>query len=353
MTGLITTHQLLLYQVTSSIIFIDIIGRPPVWRARVQLPIKLMADRGISVIDHNLHRHPSCPLEPLFRALYKMDPEYDPCDVDLVTDRNNLRKLLTAVTGSGDREGNFRINVQLIGKTMLFTRWSVSAIQQIDRFKGFGQDFLKKFTTPFVNKSLCHQRIVELSWGGLKVVERYSVDAFIPDGTSLTDLTESMKRVTVNRQVNAPSSTIRINNGGTLVPQSTILEAKSRSVKREVEMTRVYPQLFFSQVHNLSIGFHQHGNIEQPIKQRNVRRDISLKKWEQATRSQLQMVIALITHVRKVLQEAKQSQGVVMFDGNHFKVCGFSPLDTDDKGLGVELPSDLVMKWGNVGKSVK
>ena len=53
-----------------------------------------------------------------------MNPEYDPRDVDLVTDRNNLRKLLSAVTGSGDRDEKFRINVQLIGKTMLFTRWS-------------------------------------------------------------------------------------------------------------------------------------------------------------------------------------------------------------------------------------
>ena len=57
-------------------------------------------------------------------------------------------------------------------------------------------------------------------------------------------------------------------------------------------MNRVYPQLFFSQVQNLSIGFHRRGKIEQPIKKRNVKRDKSLEKWEQATRSELQMVIS-------------------------------------------------------------
>ena len=55
-------------------------------------------------------------------------------------------------------------------------------------------------------------------------------------------------------------------------------------------------------------------------------------------------------NVRKVLQETEQSQGVVMFDGSHFKICGFSPLDTGHKGPEGGLPSDLVMKWGNVGK---
>src|SRR5262249_4643552 len=71
-------------------------GHPPFWRANVRLPIKLVLNETSSITDQNEHYSPSSPLEPLFRAIYKTIPDFDPREIDLFTDRNNLRKLLGA-----------------------------------------------------------------------------------------------------------------------------------------------------------------------------------------------------------------------------------------------------------------
>lgn len=56
---------------------------------------RLTKDRGDPVVDENKVRmHPSSSLDPLFHALDICSPGFDTETVDIVTDRNNLRKLL-------------------------------------------------------------------------------------------------------------------------------------------------------------------------------------------------------------------------------------------------------------------
>ena len=71
-------------------------GSPPLWSAP-KGPKQLQKDSGLIYLAQNAARHPASPLEPLFRALYTTNQSLDIRSVDIVTDRNNIRKLLSFV----------------------------------------------------------------------------------------------------------------------------------------------------------------------------------------------------------------------------------------------------------------
>ena len=98
-------------------------------------------------IDQNAYRHPSYPLEPLFRSVYTEKPTFNPTTLDLVTDRNNLRKLVWAICG--ERIEDFRIDIRLVGRTVLFTRYEEHTHETIglNDFRGFGHSFERRFST--------------------------------------------------------------------------------------------------------------------------------------------------------------------------------------------------------------
>jgi hypothetical protein len=119
-------------------------------------------------MDQNGARMPTAPLVPLFKAVDYMstiDANHVPVDwpsVDLVTDRNGLRKLLRWVVSNGRRTKDWRIDVQLAGtKTMIFSRRETSAKRVADG-SSYGKSFEKMFSTPApgCEKSSGHHRII-------------------------------------------------------------------------------------------------------------------------------------------------------------------------------------------------
>ncbi|KAL6401241.1 hypothetical protein AUP68_16970 [Ilyonectria robusta] len=90
-------------------------GSPPLWSAP-KAPRQLKKDSGVVYVDQNTARHPDSPLEPLFRALFVTNPSFDIGSIDVVTDKNNLRKLLSFVNrGSTTGELDaFTINIEVI-----------------------------------------------------------------------------------------------------------------------------------------------------------------------------------------------------------------------------------------------
>jgi hypothetical protein len=65
-----------------------------------------------------------------------MEPTFDFKSIDIITDRNNLRKLLKWI--SGDR-ASFRIDVQRVGNTVLFQRWDEKILDVA--IHGYGREF--------------------------------------------------------------------------------------------------------------------------------------------------------------------------------------------------------------------
>jgi hypothetical protein len=79
-------------------------GSPPLWSAP-EGPRRPKQDSGHIYIDQNAARHPDSPLEFLFRALYIANPSFNLRSVDVVTDRNNIRKLLSFINPGSSRNG--------------------------------------------------------------------------------------------------------------------------------------------------------------------------------------------------------------------------------------------------------
>ncbi|KAI0642894.1 hypothetical protein C8Q79DRAFT_1012902 [Trametes meyenii] len=220
-------------------------GSPPEWRDSV-LPIHVRFDNGIRMIDENgycMRSTGTSPLAPIFRATDAMaegsgaDPQnsndssqdgkevsinsIDWPRVDIITDRNNLRKLLrwirereihcdlpeptadssvesgsvgaddaavaTATPANYDIRKDFRIDLQLGGdKTVLMQRWAAFARERVVPPKGGCRDnFVREATTRTAEcqDGAGHYRIVQYNLDGLNMVVRWEVDARTPDDT--------------------------------------------------------------------------------------------------------------------------------------------------------------------------
>jgi len=84
--------------VSTAVPTIFVPGGPPQWTP-VTLPITLRKDSGKHFIDQNAFRAPAYPFEPMFAALDVMKPSFEFGGVDIVTNRNSLRKLLNFASG--------------------------------------------------------------------------------------------------------------------------------------------------------------------------------------------------------------------------------------------------------------
>lgn len=103
------------------------------------------------------------PLLPLVSALDHMSPDYNLSSADIVTDRNNLRKLLQWI--EGPRIPDFRMDLQLAGdKSVLFTRWDANSIHHPTDRKSlvYGLNFERHCTKLYKDcgKSTGHHRII-------------------------------------------------------------------------------------------------------------------------------------------------------------------------------------------------
>lgn len=94
-----------------------------------EVPLTLQPDSGDHFVDQNGARMTEHPLLPLFAAAdvihENKEPPVDWPAVDVISDRNGLRKLLRWLNPSeGKQVRDFRIDVELVGaKTIVLNRW--------------------------------------------------------------------------------------------------------------------------------------------------------------------------------------------------------------------------------------
>ena len=118
-------------------------GSPPLWTNK-PLSFKLTKDSGLHYIDKNAYCVPKSPLAPLIVAVEHSHPDYNWANIDIISDRNGLRKLLRWIEGTL-AERDFRINLQLVGqKTVLFGRWEPKYYEYGGR--GYGHNFERETT---------------------------------------------------------------------------------------------------------------------------------------------------------------------------------------------------------------
>jgi hypothetical protein len=124
-------------------------GSPAEWINK-PTPFNIDPDESFAFIDQNAYHFPNTPALPMIAAVKHLRPDFPLGTVDIITSRNNLRKLLRWIDGdtaSAYRDNSFRIDIQLLGKkTVSFRRWEVKS-SEMGGF-GYGHNFEKASTRP-------------------------------------------------------------------------------------------------------------------------------------------------------------------------------------------------------------
>lgn len=157
-------------------------GSPALW-STLGVPPQVKKDSGVIYIAQNAARHPENPLEPLFRSLYLKYPSFDIRPIDVVTDRNNIRKLLSFIDPSSARSQleDFTINIEITKNTALFCREEEKTMEYIGphEFRGFGHEFEKAYTVTKIRGSTGHHRVISYRFSDLNFVVRYETDGYV------------------------------------------------------------------------------------------------------------------------------------------------------------------------------
>jgi hypothetical protein len=332
-------------------------GRPPKWSPPA-LPTTLKNDKGRVFINQNGARC-SNPMTPIFSALHIMYPAQslrDVCDmrnVDLITDRSNLRKL--SYFASGQVRQGFRIDVEIVENTMVFTRCEErnTFVCKGDKLAGYGHEFEKNFLEyeKSVEGSTGHHQIAAYEIGGMKWMVRFEVDGYLGneglgDEEQGNDLNVAIENLKIDTALVATTKILGINviSKGSVVPPDSILEVKTgkQTSRKKHEWMQ---QAYFSQTKNLigaCVGLN--GVLtEHNINKLDLTHD--LQSWERDGQNQriLRSVVGLIGRIRTVVDGMEGKKAVLW--------CHRQSKDVIDvhayTGPVMRLQEDVVAKlWG-------
>ncbi|KAI6162843.1 hypothetical protein EDD17DRAFT_1776415 [Pisolithus thermaeus] len=213
-------------------------------------------------------------LTPIFAAVDSLHDDFQYHGLDLVTDRNNLRKLLRCIDRQHDK--TFRIDIDLLGKTCLFTRREETLVETIQGFRGYGHQYELAATKPRRGSEgeISHHRIVSYDFGGLKVLLRYKVDACTVLESEDDSLLASFSALSVGTRGASTLSNdsafstrfgvkVKMSSPRSVVPQSSVIEIKTRAAHKELDWKEFYPQLYLSQTLHLYLAKHTRGMFSQ------------------------------------------------------------------------------------------
>ncbi|KAI5848346.1 hypothetical protein BZA05DRAFT_475411 [Tricharina praecox] len=268
-------------------------GCPPIW-SPPPLPIRIPADKDEDPTHPRQPARlnfPTCPLEPLFRALPITRPTLSLRSFDIITDRHSLRELLAFL---GSDAADFQINAEVVANTLLLSgqaRFWGSASD------GYGKSLERRFTRrqECSRESVMHCRAVGYTLGGLRLLVRFEVDACIGEEEAAAEEVE----LEPPREVPVTPTGVRIVPGGVLVPEESIVELKSKAKgKRYIRQAE---QLWFSRTPILIIGYHEGGGNIVEVEQRDVEKTGWLEKWELTNTEKLQKLVRALEMLRTVM----------------------------------------------------
>jgi hypothetical protein len=336
-------------------------GCPPLWSA-LRAPKRLTKDSGLIYIAQNAARHPKSPLEPLFRALYIANPSYDIRSIDVVTDRNNIRKLLSFINPGSTRNGldTFTINIEITKNTAIFCRKEAATHEFIgpQEFRGYGHEFEKANTTNQISGSTGHHRIISYRFSDLNFIVRHETDGYVmldadtiipspkskeQENDSLSSLLESLSLSSTKSPLitTLAGSRLTIREEGRVVPLESTIELKTRVSHKPLQLREVVPQLWVSQTPKLVRAYHTKGTFQVPEVEDVA---VQVQRWEEGNQNDLRKLAALIS---KIIEMVKGCGGnaAVKYDDKGDKLVVWK---ADGETM---LPKDLYSKWDDVGNS--
>ena len=297
-------------------------GFPPLWSPPAGRALQLEPDSGRVYIDQNAARISNAPFEPMFSALAIQRPNYDIGSVDVITDRNNIRKLLRFLQGTSS--DCFQIRAEILnGKTALFTRIENETTTVIQGFQGYGRNFEKACTKGAAGTS-GYYRITSFRFGGLQCMVRHETDGYISDEPGRyavqqeAETAESLSRLVGKLQLfdscsaSTHTSTVRVKREGQEVEGSSIIEIKTRAASKSLDMNETAAQLWISQTPHLATAYHKHGQFNDVQVQ-----DMSeyVRNWERSNQMVLCSLANLLKRIIEVAKGCASQTTLVRYEG--------------------------------------
>ncbi|EGX92194.1 geranylgeranyl pyrophosphate synthetase [Cordyceps militaris CM01] len=320
-------------------------GAPARWNPP-KGPQDLAADSGDIYEAQYAARKLDCPLEPLFRSVHAEHDAFDLNAVDVVTDRGNIRKLLSFITLEPKKKKyfeGFTIYVEVVQNTALFCRdEAVTAESGRDYgFWGHGCEFEKAYTVPRVAGSTAHHRVISYQFGGLHFLVRHETDGYVEDtGDSCGSVARAMQGL-VLAPTTAPTrmagSTLSVARGGEVVPLCATLEIKTHTIRYMLTFSKLAArQLWISQTPKLVRACHDRGWFEEPQVE-----DVTaqIQQWEADNQPILKKLAWLMQRI-VVLTKASPGGRVRIKCHVPGDKLVISPYDGPKL-----LPADLYAKW--------
>ncbi|KAG9191994.1 hypothetical protein G6011_10728 [Alternaria panax] len=334
-------------------------GGPPRWNPPT-LPTSLAQDTGRQFIDQNAFRVPKFPFEPAFAALAVMKPNTLLDEVDIIVNRNSLRKLLDF--SAGKNLDAFCMGLHMIGKTLVISRKERNAQQMIHGSSnaGYGHNFEKTFTEPDydMGNSSSHHRVIRYHIGPLDCVVRFEVDAYYEDpdtalgsesihpskepiGTmiaAMTQLDVSGLPPTQGSSRKAPTDKpTRVIEKGVFIDPYKLAEIKA---KRLARLNEALPQLWFGRTPYFMNGNHNKGKVHSVSISHA---ESEFPRWEETNQDKLRKMVSLLTELRDQVALVWERAAVLVHDekGGPLKVYAM-------KKNGGVLPADIISKHWSV-----
>ena len=227
-------------------------GAPNEWTGSAG-PTQLIKDVGELMVNASGFFSPKFPLESIMHAVTGCTPGFDFAAVDIVTDRNNLRKLLDFATDDPER-GDFTIRVDRVGNSILFTRVEPKN-KDYPKYPGFGHSFEDKYTKSTLPDTICHHRVVTYTFGRMRLLVRCEVDAVQQGGGEVSG----------TKLVNFKDATLKVERAGTFCATAPMMELKTKSARyaHEFNFPSAFGQMALSGTNLLALGLHERGNVRE------------------------------------------------------------------------------------------
>ena len=254
-----------------------------------------------------------------------MNPNFRMDEIDVLVNRNSLRKLLKFC--HGHRQDSFRLNIYLIRNTLIVERFEKSVVEKgraSDR-RGYGHNFEKSFTQlpPEMDDSTGHHRLIQYDLGNLKVAVRSETDASYDEfngnernvrfegeaapNETYTNLAQTFSRLDIsaaNGQSDAVSGTnITTLGKGSGSNQTHLAEIKTG--KQAFAMGKIMPQVWFGRTPFLIKGHHVAGTFDR-VEVTKISDEFEAWEMKAGNQEALGKVVHLLSWLRQIVRGAKE-----------------------------------------------
>jgi hypothetical protein len=267
-------------------------------------------------MDQHAARSRTFPFEPIFQALSVLNPHVRFDDVDVVVNRNTLQSLLKYINAKASQP--LRLDLDLVANTLFIGRRVLHA-KSGSAPNSYGRSFEAYFATedPQLESANGHHRVVRYDFGGLNMIVRIEVDAYIPNAPY--DPSSPLAPHPFFDPYLSPPGGIphslqtSVIPAGTLIPHFLTIELKSNEKSKPLE------QMWLGRTPNAFLGRGKGGFLKQATVEKASEEE--LVKWEIDNQGSLKKLAWLLGELREV---AKRSEGsavlVVMGKGSMMEV---------------------------------